>query len=265
MNFDVVICTLNSAATIERCISGILKFVSTERIIVVDGGSSDGTLEILRNFPMVELHIRPDLNLGNSRKFAFELVKTEWFLQIDSDIILKKSLEESFERHHTKSDVIEFGTNNFYSFQTPTIRELESGAYEKRAFFFTNLIKKSSISAYDLDVRHMEEELMRRYMISDGKVWTKTGEIVSDHFSSPMRYEGREIALILRVKPYPRWVYYDMGKIDRLSRISLRGVLRSVLQVISYSLNLSGIMRVFLSLSNPIVNLYFYIAGYIKR
>lgn len=265
MIVDVVICSFNSAATIRQCLEGIAKFVETERIIVVDGGSKDGTQDIVRAHPKTELHVRPDLSLGASRKFAFGLVRTEWFLQIDSDVILTKSLTPTFQKHHTAADVIEFGTNNFYAFPTPTPQEMASGNYERRAFFFTNFIRKSSVPQVDLDVRHMEEELMRRYIVAAGGSWIKTGEVVGDHFSAPMRYEGREIATITRIKPYPRWVYYDMGKIDRLSSVPMKAVVKSAIRVVIDSLNVSALVKAVRSFSNPVANLYHYFLGYFRK
>jgi len=262
MNVDVVICTYNSAETLAACLNGISRFVFSESIIVIDGGSTDGTQEIVLAHPSTELHIRPDLSLGDARKFGFGLVNTEWFLQIDSDIVLNTDLNEYLYRFSNETDVIEFGTNNFYKFPTPTKNEFESGKHERRAFFFTNFIKKKCVPKLPLDVRHMEEELMRRYIVKQGGKWKKTDLIVGDHFSKPMRYEGREIASIIRSGAYPRWVYYDMGKIDGLTESPLKQLFGSMIRVVVDSLNISAFFKIIKSMSNPIRNLFHYVQGY---
>ena len=87
---DVTICTLQSSHKLKECLDSILREIPIHKIIVVDGGSTDGTFEILKEYPQVELYIRPDLNLGQSRELSFSKVTTEWFVEIDSDVVLQK-------------------------------------------------------------------------------------------------------------------------------------------------------------------------------
>src|SRR5260370_35548572 len=116
---DVVMCTLNSERSVEACIKGVLREVAVQRFHVVDGGSTDATLEIVRRFPQVTVHVRPDLTLGQSRAFSFTLPETEWFLQIDSDVILREGWASVPAGHFGRADVLEFCSENNYEFLIP--------------------------------------------------------------------------------------------------------------------------------------------------
>lgn len=67
MTPDVVIPTWNAAALLERCLRALAADPSPKRTIVVDNGSADGTLELLRNaFPDV-LVVALERNAGFGR------------------------------------------------------------------------------------------------------------------------------------------------------------------------------------------------------
>lgn len=69
VGLSVVIPTLNEATCIERCLTHVLAIVGVEEVIVSDGGSTDDTLDRVRNFPDVrivegEVGRGPQLNAG---------------------------------------------------------------------------------------------------------------------------------------------------------------------------------------------------------
>ncbi|WP_055108241.1 glycosyltransferase family 2 protein [Paenibacillus ihumii] len=64
MKTDLVIVTYNSASYIQRCIQAIHAHTPSDyTIIVVDNGSSDGTIEYVRGFPEIKL-IENEQNKG---------------------------------------------------------------------------------------------------------------------------------------------------------------------------------------------------------
>ena len=78
---SVVIPVRNEAAKIAECIDGILgQTIPVHEIIVVDSGSTDGTLDILGRYPSVRvIEIAPaDFNHGDSRNLGVRNASGDW-------------------------------------------------------------------------------------------------------------------------------------------------------------------------------------------
>lgn len=82
---SVVVLTKNSAATIGKCLDSVLsQTVKPDEIVVVDGASRDGTLEIVRKYP-VRLVAEPGLGYGHARNVGVENSEGDIVFFIDSD------------------------------------------------------------------------------------------------------------------------------------------------------------------------------------
>jgi glycosyltransferase involved in cell wall biosynthesis len=90
---DVIVLTKNSEHLLQRCLVSIYQNVPVNKLIVVDGFSTDGTLKIVSAFKKQYGNIKV-LNMNGSRARAREKgiaeVGTDWFLFVDSDVILSK-------------------------------------------------------------------------------------------------------------------------------------------------------------------------------
>jgi hypothetical protein len=80
----VTVATLNNADTIDRCLKAIRDNVPVRELIVVDGGSTDGTLESARTYG-ARIVIERGL-LGRVRFVQARECKTEWVAYFDSDV-----------------------------------------------------------------------------------------------------------------------------------------------------------------------------------
>ena len=78
----VTVITLNEEKDLPRCLDSI-KEVADE-IIVVDCGSTDGTVEIARKFG-AKVYFRKFDNYTNQKNFAASKAKGGWILSIDAD------------------------------------------------------------------------------------------------------------------------------------------------------------------------------------
>jgi glycosyltransferase involved in cell wall biosynthesis len=87
-----VVCTLNSFSSIEKCIAG-LKLSGVAEIIVVDGGSTDGTMEFLLEQDIVIL-FDEGLGLGAARNMGILEAKEKFILNCGSDNIVSRDLLE---------------------------------------------------------------------------------------------------------------------------------------------------------------------------
>ncbi len=65
---SAVVCTLNSISSISTCLKS-LKLAGVNQIIVVDGGSTDGTREIINSYNC-ELHFDSGTGLGEARNIG---------------------------------------------------------------------------------------------------------------------------------------------------------------------------------------------------
>jgi glycosyltransferase involved in cell wall biosynthesis len=81
----LVICQDN-AATIGPVIDTLVPFC--DEIVVVDGGSSDATVDIAAQRPKVRLFERPFDNHANQKNFACDRARGSWILILDSDELL---------------------------------------------------------------------------------------------------------------------------------------------------------------------------------
>jgi len=90
---DVVLLTRNSEPTLEKCLDSIFENVPIGRVIVVDGFSTDGTLEILQKYREKYQNIVVVFDRGTratGRQKGMGLVTTDWFMFVDSDVMLCK-------------------------------------------------------------------------------------------------------------------------------------------------------------------------------
>jgi len=87
---SLIVPTQNSILTIEMCLESFYDFA--DEIIVVDNGSTDGTVEFLEKYVQdkdkISFYNRPELpDLHHNRNAAFQKTKYKWVMRIDSDYI----------------------------------------------------------------------------------------------------------------------------------------------------------------------------------
>lgn len=84
-----VILTYNEAPNLDRTLQ---QLTWASRIVVIDSGSKDETLEILNRYPQVEVLQRSFDNHGNQWNYGLQQVQTEWVLALDADYRLSEEL-----------------------------------------------------------------------------------------------------------------------------------------------------------------------------
>jgi glycosyltransferase involved in cell wall biosynthesis len=86
---DVVLLTKNSVKPcFKECLDAIYMNVPVQRLIVVDGGSTDGTLRLLRHYPNVTLIDDSNGTRATARQKGIRAVTSKWHLHVDSDVVL---------------------------------------------------------------------------------------------------------------------------------------------------------------------------------
>jgi glycosyltransferase involved in cell wall biosynthesis len=95
---DVVMLTKNSERLLNACLKSVYENVPVKRLIVVDAFSTDGTLKIFDEFNKKYGNIKiitEKGSRGKARERGIREVETEWFMFVDSDVIL---CEEWFKK-----------------------------------------------------------------------------------------------------------------------------------------------------------------------
>ena len=77
---------------IENIQRTLARLAWARRIVVVDSGSTDGTLEVLARDPRIEVRHRPFDGFAEQCNFGLSLIGTEWVLSLDADYELSDAL-----------------------------------------------------------------------------------------------------------------------------------------------------------------------------
>jgi glycosyltransferase involved in cell wall biosynthesis len=92
--FSVVIVCKNEAAIIHRALAAISSL--TDDIIVYDNGSTDGTIEIIKQ-NNVRLEQGQWFGYGRTKHIAVNLAKYDWVLNLDADEIPDEKLQQELK------------------------------------------------------------------------------------------------------------------------------------------------------------------------
>lgn len=88
-SLTAVVLTKDEEKNIGRCLEA-LRWVP--RVLVVDSFSSDGTADVARSFPNVEVTQRHFDSFAGQCNHALQLVDTEWVLSLDADYVVTDAL-----------------------------------------------------------------------------------------------------------------------------------------------------------------------------
>ena len=174
---DVIIRTKNSEELLKECIQSIYEEIPIRRIIIVDAGSTDKTLEIASSFDKVCIYIKPELNLGQATKYAFTKAQTEWVAIIDSDIILRRGWFDDMKIHMNEADAVEGCRIDHYRFETRI--DTTKSTYGR---FGQTLLKREPVLSMDLDLPHGEDAAISFNFKKQNMKWKKVENYLADHY-----------------------------------------------------------------------------------
>ena len=99
---DVVVLTKNSEHLLDKCLASIYENVPVKNLIMVDGFSTDRTMKIVNKYNETHGNIKV-LKVNGSRARAREeglrQVSTDWFMFVDSDVILSRDWFRKAEKN----------------------------------------------------------------------------------------------------------------------------------------------------------------------
>lgn len=96
----VALATRQSAATLPRALDSVRPFLGDVEVVVVDGASSDGTVDLLRarESPAFRWISEPDRGVYDAMNKALDLARGGWVLFLGSDDALRPEFAEAVAR-----------------------------------------------------------------------------------------------------------------------------------------------------------------------
>ncbi len=162
----MVIC-MNEAHRIDACLKS-LSFC--DEIVVIDSGSTDGTLDIVRAHG-ARLLERPFRSMNDQKDFGREAARGEWVLNIDADEVVSEPLQQEIR------EAIRADSSEIAGYQIP-FRNYFRSAWVRRCGYYpdphTRLVKKER-ARWDKDFPSHDRVLL------EGALGDLRGHI--DHYS----------------------------------------------------------------------------------
>lgn len=211
---DVIVRTKNSDEFLAACLQSVQDEISFGKIIVVDGGSTDKTLEIVSEFERTAIYVRPDLNLGQATKYGFLKAETEWVAIIDSDVVLRKGWFEDMKKHMHNSDAVEGCRIDHYRFDTKV--DCTTLGYAR---FGQTILKRQPVLNMDIDAPFGEDAIIKLNFDKQGRKWKKVSNYLADHYTKIEGSTHVRTGIIFKPEPHilsiPRDVQIQLGRLSR--------------------------------------------------
>ena len=103
---DVVLLTKNSERVLEKCLTSVYENVPVNQLLVVDGYSTDKTLQILDRFNDKYQNVKVTFDRGTrgtAREKGIRQVTTDWFMFVDSDVVVCQNWYKKALKHLDKT------------------------------------------------------------------------------------------------------------------------------------------------------------------
>ena len=196
-----LIITYNEAPNIARSLAAL---DWARRIVVVDSGSTDGTLDILARFPQVEAVHRPFDDFAGQCNFGLTLIGTPWVLSLDADYLVTPELSAEFAQLSPDENTMGYRANFIYCIHG---RVLRGSLYPPRVVLFRLGAAGYGQTghAHHLEIAGPVEELRGRIRHDDRKP-------LSRWLTSQRTYAAQEAEHLLAGRP--------LSRIDRLRRMA---------------------------------------------
>jgi glycosyltransferase involved in cell wall biosynthesis len=105
---DVLIPVMNTNELWRKNLFSIFREIPVRRLLIGDGGSIDNTIQIVSQFPRVKvIDQRNRKSLGYCIRELTELVETEWFVYLHSDVYLPDGWFDAMLKHQSSLDWFE--------------------------------------------------------------------------------------------------------------------------------------------------------------
>ncbi len=182
--------TYDEAPNICRTLA---KLLWAQRIVVVDSGSTDGTVEMLRDYPQVEVFHHPFVDFASQCNYGLRQIVSPWVLSLDADYELSDELINELACLTPPDQVVGYKARFVYRIYG---RSLRGSLYPPRAVLYR---KVGALYRAEGHAHHV---------VLDGQVLQLHGAIYHDDrkplarwFIAQQRYARTEAEYLLEAPP----------------------------------------------------------------
>lgn len=202
MDRDIVtplLITFNEIQNIERTLA---KLDWAERIVVIDSGSTDGTLDILAKDPRIEVVQRPFDSFAEQCNFGLAHIRTDWVLSLDADYELSDALVSELTGLRPAAEDTGYKAAFVYCIHGHPLR---GTLYPPRTVLY-----RVAGARYENEGHGHRIRLQGRISGLKGVIYHDDRKPLSRWLGSQLKYAAREAAHLLET-PRER-----LGRVDRL-------------------------------------------------
>jgi len=202
MDITVMILTFNEAPNIRRTLAE-LSWASV--IVVVDSGSTDGTLDILREHPSVRLFTRVFDTFANQCNFGLEQVQTEWVLSLDADYVLTSAFKNELKKLKPEENQAGWKAPFVYCVHG---RRLRSSLYPPRSVLY-----RRKLATYVDDGHGHRVSLKGGVKMLESSILHDDRKPLSRWFAAQITYADHETLKLVSASPH------ELNRADRIRRM----------------------------------------------
>lgn len=177
-----LVITYNEKPNIERVLDQLRW---AQRVLVVDSGSDDGTLELVRSYPNVEVIVRPFDGFATQCNFGLAHVRSEWCLSIDSDYVVPSGTAREMMEKIDASDTDGYWTNLRYCIRGVPLR---SAILPPRLTLF-----RTHLGSYEQDGHAHRLHLRGRSATLAGEIFHDDRKPLKRWLNSQATYASQEV------------------------------------------------------------------------
>ncbi|MGM4906773.1 glycosyltransferase family 2 protein [Tardiphaga sp. 866_E4_N2_1] len=219
---DVIVPIIHTNELWRKNLISIYREIPVNRLILGDGGSTDGSIDLAREFPRVEvLDHREFTSLGFSLRRLIEAVETDWFVYLHSDVYLPPDWFETMCKHRGEYDWFECSQR--ITLMADYMLEVAEGA---RAFSGSQMGKKSAFAAVvpliDDDYLYRNEDIILAGLVT--RAGHRYGRVTDTfHFHQVMHKPSRWRRPVKRVD-----IHLDVARDEdiRANDTYVRGIVK---------------------------------------
>lgn len=175
-----------------------------KRIVVVDSGSTDGTLELLAKDPRIAVHHRAFDSFAEQCNFGLSLVRTGWVLSLDADYELSDELVAGLATLQPTADTSGFRARFVYRIHG---RPLRGTLYPPRTVLY-----RVRGAHYDNEGHGHRVRVSGNVAALDGVIFHDDRKPLARWLGSQLRYAAIEARHLLNAAPA------ELSFVDRVRR-----------------------------------------------